>query len=69
MAQLCYEEVTRVQEHLDGQCPADEQTLSAVAVLADRLERLKSQSSLFAKIRFSPNIQRLVGQTSFSAVG
>jgi len=69
MTELFYDEVDRVREHLDGQCPADDQTLSAVAVLADRLERLKSQSSLFAKIRFSPNLQRLAGQTAFSAVG
>ena len=69
MTELFYDEVDRVREHLDGQCPADEETLSAVGVLADRLERLKKQSSLFAKITFSPNIQRLVGQTAFSAVG
>jgi hypothetical protein len=69
MAELIYDEVNRVQEHLDGQCPADDETLSAVAVLAERLDRLKKHSSLFAKITFSPNIQRLVGQTAFSAVG
>jgi hypothetical protein len=69
MADLFYDEVNRVQEHLDGQCPADEETLSAVAVLAERLERLKKQSSLFAKITFSPNLQRLAGQTAYSVVG
>lgn len=69
MAELCYDEVDRVREHLDGQCQADDETLSAVAVLAERLERLKKQSSLFAKITFSPNLQRLVGQTAFSTVG
>lgn len=69
MTELCYDEVNRVREHLDGQCQADDETLSAVAVLAERLERLKKQSSLFAKITFSPNLQRLVSQTAFSAVG
>jgi hypothetical protein len=69
MAELWYDEVNRVQEHLGGECPADEQTLSAVAVLAERLERLKKQSSLFAKITFSPNLQRLASQTAFSVVG
>jgi hypothetical protein len=69
MAELFYDEVDRVREHLDGQCPADEQTLSAVAVLSERLERLKRQSSLFAKITFSANLQQLVGQTAFSVVG
>jgi hypothetical protein len=69
MVDLFYDEVNRVQDHLDGQCPADEQTLCAVAVLADRLDRLKKQSSLFSKITFSPNLQRLVGQTAYSVVG
>jgi hypothetical protein len=69
MTELCYDELSRVREHLDGQCPADDETLSAAAVLAERLERLKRQSSLFAKITFSPNLQRLVSQTAFSAVG
>jgi len=69
MAELFYDEVNRVQDHLDGRCSADEQTLSAVAVLAERLERLKKQSSLFAKITFSPNLQRLVDQTAYSVVG
>jgi hypothetical protein len=69
MAELFYDEVNRVREHLDGQCPADEETLSAVAVLAQRLELLKKQSSLFAKITFSPNLQRLVSQTALSVVG
>ena len=68
MAEFFYDEVDRVREHLDGLCPADEQTLSAVTVLAERMERLKRQGSLFAGISFSPNIQRLVGRTAFSVV-
>jgi hypothetical protein len=69
MTGLFYDEVNRVREHLNGQCPADDETLSAVSVLAERLDRLKKQSSLFSKISFSPNLQRLAGQTAFSAVG
>jgi hypothetical protein len=69
MAELFYDELSRVREHLDGQCPADEQTLSAVAVLAERLERLRKQSSLFAAISFSPTLQRLTRRTAFSVVG
>jgi hypothetical protein len=69
MTEMYCDEVNRVREHLDGQCPADEQTLSAVSVLAERLERLKRQSSLFAKITFSPNLQQLAAQATFSVVG
>ena len=69
MAELCYDELNRVQDHLNGQCPADEQTCSAVVVLADRLEQLRKQSSLFAGVSLSPNLQRLMRQTAFSIVG
>lgn len=69
MAELCYDEVSRVREHLDGLCTADEQTIYAVSVLAERLERLKQRSPLFAAITFSPNLQQLVSPTAFSVVG
>jgi hypothetical protein len=69
MAELFYDELSRVRDHLDGHYPADEQTLSAVAVLAERLDRLKKQSSLFAAVSFSPNLQRLASRTAFSVVG
>jgi hypothetical protein len=69
MAELFYDELSRVQDHLNGHCPADEQTLSAVAVLADRLEQLRKQSSLFAAVSLSPKLQRLMRQTAFSVVG
>ena len=69
MADLFYDEVSRVREHLDGLCPADEQTISAVSMLAERLERLKQQSSLFAAITLSPKLQQLIGPTAYSVVG
>jgi hypothetical protein len=69
MAELFYDELSRVRNHLDGQCPADEQTLSAVSVLADRLEQLRKQSPLFAAVSLSPNLQRLARQAAYSVVG
>ena len=43
---------------LTGKRPVDEQTYTSVAVLSERLERLR-QSPLFAGVTFSPQVKRL----------
>jgi hypothetical protein len=43
---------------LTGKRPVDEQTYASVAVLSERLERLR-QSPLFAGVTFSPQVERL----------
>jgi hypothetical protein len=48
-----------VGESLMGERPADEQTCASMAILADRLERLKRSSDLFAGVAFSPYAQRM----------
>ncbi|MCU0913664.1 MAG: hypothetical protein MUC88_03765 [Planctomycetes bacterium] len=58
-----------VNETLAGERPADEQTHAAVAILAERLERLKQRSSLFAEIGFSPHVKRLKPQAQAMALG
>lgn len=65
MAELLMDEITRVSGCINGIYPADEQTLSAVAILADRLERLKD-NPLFAGVSFSPDLQRLSRQAMVS---
>ena len=48
-----------VNESLSGQRAVDEDTFSSVAILAERLERLKRTSSIFANITFSPQAEEL----------
>ncbi|HEG43777.1 MAG TPA: hypothetical protein ENH94_07005 [Phycisphaerales bacterium] len=48
-----------VNESLSGQRAVDEDTFSSVAVLAERLERLKRTSNIFANITFSPQAEEL----------
>ena len=48
-----------VRESLTGDRPVDEQTCASVAILAERLERLQQSSSLFAGIKFSPDVKKL----------
>ncbi len=69
MAELFMDELSRVQGCLDGTIPADEQTLLAVDVLADRLNRLKKLNPLFAGVSFSPDLQRLSSRAMFSVAG
>ena len=52
-----------VARTLAGERPIDEQTHASVAILGERLERLKSHGGLFAGIEFSPHVRRL-GQRS-----
>jgi len=51
-----------VSETLAGERPVDEQTHAAVAILAERLERLRLRSNLFAEIGFSPHVKNLKRQ-------
>jgi hypothetical protein len=58
-----------VNEALAGERPVDEQTQAAVAILAERLERLKRSSRLFAGIAFSPQVKQLKQQAETLVVG
>lgn len=54
---------------LAGERPVDEQTQAAMAILAERLERLKQRSSLFADIAFSPHAKKLARQAEALVIG
>ena len=51
-----------LNESLAGERAVDEQTQTAVAILAERLERLKASSSAFAGISFSRHVKKLQRQ-------
>jgi len=48
-----------VRGALTGDAEIGEQTYASMAVLAERLERLKAGSDLFAGVEFSPEAERL----------
>ena len=59
-----------VKNGLNGFGPKDELFDSSVAVLADRLERLKRSSDLYRDVQFSPDVQVLADkQMALVAVG
>ena len=53
-----------VKDALFGRRPVDEQTLCSVAVLEDKLERLKKLGPQFAAVSFSPAVKQLAKQQS-----
>ena len=63
-----YDYLKTVKESINGARPIDEDTLSSVAVLADRLEILQKSSSLFAGVSFSDDVQELADCEMISAI-
>jgi len=57
-----------VGESLTGKRPVDEQTCASMAILADRLERLKQSSDLFAGVAFSPYVMKMKRHAEAMAV-
>jgi hypothetical protein len=57
-----------VEKSLRGEREVDEQTFASLAVLAERLERLKSIGGAFAKIEFSSAVRDLARKKGKVAV-
>jgi hypothetical protein len=52
-----------------GERDVDEQTLSSLAVLAERLERLQKLDKVFSKIEFSTAVRELQRRKDRVAIG
>ncbi len=57
-----------INDSLTGTSPVDEETFSCVAVLAERLEKLKKNSDYFNDIAFSPQLEELAQCEMISAI-
>jgi hypothetical protein len=58
-----------VAESLAGNRKIDEKTYASLAVLDERLERLRNISETFAGVEFSPDAARLLSRKNTIAVG
>ena len=58
-----------VAESLAGKRQVDEQTFASLAVLSERLERLKELDSAFSEVEFSSAVKQLKEQQNTVAVG
>lgn len=59
--------IEMVKEALAGTRKVDEQTLSSMAALEERLDRLKSMSPAFAGISFSPAVEGMMKRAAVIA--
>lgn len=57
-----------VRDSVSGERAVDEQTLAALEVLKDRLERLKKLGRGFSAVGFSPAVLKLVERNNLMAV-
>ena len=57
-----------VEQSLTGERAVDEQTFASLAVLNERLERLKNLDAVFGDVTFSPDVKKLSRQRSAVAV-
>ncbi len=48
-----------VEESLTGERAVDEQTFASLAILNERLERLKKLDEIFGDVTFSPDVKKL----------
>ncbi len=58
-----------VAESLAGERGADEQTFASLAILEEKLERLKKLDEAFSGVAFSRAVEQLRSQSSAIAVG
>ena len=57
-----------ITESLAGDRPTDEDTFSSIAVLAERLQRLKKSNALFNDVGFSEFVEDLALTEMISAI-
>ena len=55
-------EIEILRQGLTGQQPVDESVLTSAAVLGERLEMLKRNSSLFEAVSFSPDVEAIMAE-------
>ena len=62
------DDFTIIRESLSGEKQVDETTFSSIAILAERMERLKRSSEVFEDISFSPEVEELALCEMISAI-
>ena len=66
---MCASEFQVIQDALAGRREADERALAALAVLEERLERIKGWGGGFSDVGFSSDVRKLRRNKSLAAVG
>ena len=57
-----------LKESISGARGVDEETLASLAILTERLERVKKLGKGFSGIGFSPSVKKLAGRRRMASV-
>ena len=69
MTEMDFDHCQVVRESLSGEREVDEQSFASLAILTERLERLKKHGKAFSNVTFSSAVKKLATQKSPMAVG
>jgi len=69
MAEVGLDYCQIVSESLAGRRAVDEQTFASLAVLTERLERIRKRGKAFSEVEFSPDVKKLKSQENPLPVG
>lgn len=68
MHNLMQQPVEVLRQGLNGQRPVDEDVISSVSLLADRLSRLQALNPMFETVSFSPEVEAMMATKMAMAV-
>ena len=58
-----------IKQSIAGARDVDEQTLASLAILSERLERVRKLDKVFGNVKFSPAVRKLSKRRNAVAVG
>jgi hypothetical protein len=58
-----------VSRALAGERAIDERTFASLAILSERLSRLRKLDRVFSRVEFSPDVKKLKGQRNAVPIG
>lgn len=58
-----------VEQSIAGERDVDEQTFASLAILSERLDRVRKLDKVFSNVKFSPAVRKLSKQRNAVAVG
>ncbi len=68
MSEMDFNLYKTLRESISGEKAVDEQTFISLAILGERLERVKKLGVDFGEIAFSPAVKKLAKQRNFVTV-
>lgn len=68
MIEINTDECQVVRDSIDGRRPVDEQTFTSIAILNERLERVRRLGKNFSNIKFSSAVRKLARNENIVAV-